>query len=160
MNGYTIVVENEVNRDQVEIEGVEVMKLKNLNCKDCDLADEYWGLFSAFFTRKQQLLDSIKNVYYAHINASNLQKGKDAFLEIEDIKSNVLKDEMLDKQIQAKVKQFKNNPVSTFFLFYQLYNHREFDEFLPTFELLQGEAKKTKYYKMMANQYEKQRGIL
>ncbi len=150
---YTIVVENEVNRDEIETEGAEIMKFKNVNCKDCDLADEYWQLFSAFFTRKQRLLDSVKNVYYAHINASDLQKGKDAFLEMEDIKNNVLKDEMLDKQIQAKIKQFEDSPVSTFFLFYQLYNYREFEKFLPAYQALQGDAKKTKYYRMVANQY-------
>jgi hypothetical protein len=154
-NNYTVSVENEVSNEDVEISGPEIMKFKNMGCKDCDLADEYWQLFSAFFLRKQQRIDSVKNVYYAHVNASNLQKGKDAFLAMLDIKNTLLKDEILDQQIQDKVKQFKNSPVSTFFLFYQLYNHREFDKFLPAYQALEGRAKKTKYYRMLANQYKK-----
>lgn len=153
-NNYTVLVENEVSNEDVETGGPEIMKFKNVACKDCDLADEYWQLFSAFFLRKQQRIDSVKNVYYAHVDASNLQKGKEAYLAMQDIKNTLLKDEILDKQIQAKIKHFKSSPVSTFFLFYQLYNHREFDKFLPTYQVLQGDAKKTKYYRMLANQYQ------
>lgn len=151
---YHIEVVNEVGIEELERKGASTLQFKNIACKECDLADRYWGTFSEFFDRKARLIDSAKQVYYSYIDANDLQKGNKAFLDLEDIKNHLAKDELLDTRIQELVAANPESHVSTFFLFYQLYNHREFQKFENTFKLLKGEGQGGKYYKMVKKQYD------
>jgi len=60
---------------------------------------------------------------------------------------------LLDNSIMQKVSENSTRAVSTFFLFYQLYNHREFSKYKDAFLSLSKESKKTKYYAMIHKQY-------
>ncbi|TJZ53766.1 hypothetical protein FAZ15_17225 [Sphingobacterium olei] len=153
-SNYVILTENRVSIEEIEADGAEILKFKNIDCAECDLADEYWRLFGSFFKRKQLLLDSLKGTYYSHIESSDLSKGRDAFLKLEDVKTNYLKDDVLDRQVEQMVVRYPTSSVSTFFLFYQLYNHREFAKFHSAYKALRGDALKSKYYDMVQNQYE------
>lgn len=151
---YRIEVVNEVSVEELERKGASILQFKNIACKECDLADRYWEAFSGFFDRKAKLVDSAKQEYYSYIDANNLQKGNKAFLNLEEIKNHLTKDEVLDTRIQELVAANPESKISAFFLFYQLYNHREFQKFENTFELLQGQGQKSKYYKMIKKQYD------
>ncbi|MFD2554247.1 hypothetical protein [Sphingobacterium tabacisoli] len=151
---YHIEVVNEVSIEELERKGASTLQFKNIACKECDLADRYWDTFSEFFDRKERLIDSAKQVYYSYIDANDLQKGNKAFLDLEEIKNHFAKDELLDTRIQELVAANPESNVSTFFLFYQLYNHREFQKLENTFKLLKGKGQDSKYYKMVKKQYD------
>jgi hypothetical protein len=150
---YVILNDNRVGIEEIEADGAEILKFKNIDCTECDLADEYWRLFGSFFKRKQLLLDSLKGTYYSYIDGSDLSKGREAFLELEDVKSNYLKDDILDLQVEQMVLRNPSSQVSTFFLFYQLFNHREFAKFHSAYRALRGDALESKYYGMVQHQY-------
>lgn len=150
---YKMTISNPISLEELETNGTDVLQFKNEDCEECDLADRYWSLFGLFFDRKNDRIDSAKQSYYTYIGANDLQNANKAFLKMEELKVHYRKDDALDAQIQELVIANPQSQVSAFFLFYQLYNHREFNKFKTTFDLLKGAAMDSKYYKMMAKQY-------
>ncbi|MBL1410316.1 hypothetical protein [Sphingobacterium faecale] len=153
-SSYRIDVAGEVELDQLERQGASILQFKNVDCSECDLADQYWKLFNEFFDRKALLVDSLKKVYYHHIDKNDLQKGNSAFLELEEMKNHLMKDDLLDEELKQLIATHVESKVSTFFLFYQLYNYREFDKFENAFQLLKNDARQSKYYEMVKKQYD------
>lgn len=149
-----IRVVNNVSLEELERQGAEILKFENVACKECDLADRYWALYEDFFDRKNKLIDSAKRVFYDCIEKDDLKKGNRAFLALEELKTHFVKDEILNDKIKKLIVQNPESSVSTFFLFYQLYNYREFDKFKSTYKLLKNDAQKGKYYRMVQKQYE------
>ncbi|SMG21138.1 hypothetical protein [Sphingobacterium psychroaquaticum] len=150
---YKISVVNDVTQEEIESSGAEVIAFKNLNCKACDLADEYWALYSSFFSRKKDHIDSVRQVYYNNVKATNLEKARESYLLVNDLERNYQKDDILDAALIKKIKSNEDSQVSMFFLFYQLYNHRDFDKFRGVFNGMSGDARKSKYYNMVYKQY-------
>lgn len=150
---YTFRLAESMNIEDIEQNGNSSLKFHNVNCKDCDLADQYWNLYNDFFERKDIVIDSLKTVYYAAVEANNSSLIKEKYEELENYKKNHSKDDKLDQDMIELLNSNLKSPVSTFFLFYQLYNHREFPKFKSSFDNLSDAAKQTKYYRMINNQY-------
>lgn len=151
---YRIEVTGNNTLEDLETKGSGIMQFGNVDCEGCDLADRYWKLFSLFFERKDDIVNKAKQQYYDDIENGDLRKGNDSFFKMEEFKKQLMKDDLLDGDIQELVAANPKSKVSTFFLFYQLYNHREFEKFKKTFELLRGEALESKYYRMVKKQYD------
>lgn len=151
---YVLEVGNDVSLAELEQEGTQILKFKNKGCSECDLADEFWSLYTDFYSRKEKLIDSLKFEYYTSVDDSKVGQSKELYNEMEKTKVSLVNDDLLDKAIIHKVSENKTNPISTFFLFYQLYNYRDFPKFKDAFLSLSGKAKNTKYYKMVEKQYQ------
>lgn len=153
-NNYVIEVVNNVSQEDLERNGAQVLKFRNVACSECDLADDFWDLYTAFYSRKMKLLDSLKLDYYSSVDNLKLQRSKELYNEIEKLKVSFVHDDLLDNAIIQKITGNEKSSISTFFLFYQLYNHRDFPRFKNSFLSLSEDAKRTKYYKMLENQYQ------
>lgn len=141
------------DRDILELEGTLNVQFQNENCETCDVADEYWKIFDSFFKRKEHQADSLKQLYFKYVDSFLINEARGAYLKLEEFKRSHVRDDKLDKELQEKVQAYPESPISTFFLFYQLYNHRQFPKFRKSFESLNGEARKSRYYKMVQKQY-------
>ena len=154
-NNYIINISDDIDLEMLETKGTEVLKILNVDCDDCNLADEYWNLYNSFFKRKMGMLDSVRAEYYAAVDNQNLEIAADTYKKLNELDNQYRSDALLDQEIIAKVDNTNNNSVSTFFLFYQLFMHKDFRKFKSSFEKLNGDAVKSKYYKMIKNQYDK-----
>jgi len=152
-NYYVLEMKNNISQDDLEQDGAEVLKLKKTDCSERDLAEEFWGLYTDFYLRKWKLLDSLKLKYYASVDSSYVKRSVEIYNEIEKMKVSFVNDDLLDKAIIKKLSENEENPISTFFLFYQLYNYRDFSKFKNSFLSLSGKAKESKYYRMLEKQY-------
>ena len=139
-NVYIINVANKVNLEQLESKGGQVLHFENQNCSDCNLADRYWSAYNSFFERKTQKIDSIKQRYYQAIEFNELNRADSIYKSLITFESSFNNDEILDKQIIDFIDSNKESPISTFFLFYQLYQHKDFSKYKPSFNYLQRSA--------------------
>lgn len=152
-NTYVIKVYNYISLENLEGMGSSSLVFENVNCSECDLSDEFWNLYNDFFIRKKKLLDSLKIEYYKNIEILDVKRSKALYAEIDYLKNTFLYDDFLDESIMKKIRENPNSAISTFFLFYQLYNYQEFQKFESTFLSLAKQARETKYYRMILNQY-------
>lgn len=152
-DNYILEVINNVSQEDLERNGTQILKFKNVGCTECDLADEFWDLYTSFHFRKGILLDSLKLEYYASVDSLNLQRSKELFGEMDKVKGAYVNDDVLDNAIIQKISENSTSKISTFFLFYQLYNYRNFSKFQNAFLSLSDKAKDTKYYRMIQRQY-------
>lgn len=141
------------NIEQLELEGTQNLHFQNADCKTCTIADEYWDIFSAFFRRKEKQIDSLTQLYYSAIDSFKIKDARAVYLKREELKLTYTKDNLMDNELKEKINKYPQSPISTFFLFYQLYNHREFEKFKHSFAQLEEEALVTPYYRMIKNQY-------
>lgn len=150
---YEINLLGDIQVENIEIDGVENLRFENKNCEECQLSDAYWQIYTSFFNRKNRITDSLKSNYYSFTNNNDAHNAKAAYYKLINHKKNFVKDELFDMEIIDKIGQNNTSPVSTFFLFYQLYMHKEFSKYRESFNSLEGDALNSKYYKMIKNQY-------
>lgn len=150
---YTIFSSRIKEKAYLELNGSDSLFIRS-NSPDGLLADEFWELYNDFFDRKELLLDSLKQVHHAYIDRNNLKAAKEAYTAIEVVETAHFRDDKLDADIIAKIQNNLSSPVSTYFLFYQLYHYRAFGKYSAPFLQLKGRATASEYYRMVKKQYD------
>lgn len=55
-----------------------------------------------FFSRKKDHIDSVRQVYYNNVKATNLEKARESYLLVNDLERNYQKDDILDAALIKK----------------------------------------------------------
>ncbi len=147
------------SKQAMEPEEIELMELKSLEldsviCPYCTLTNQYWALYNGFFDRKDSLIKKLNLTYYEAVKNED-PSIRTQFLKVDSVKSKLWTDEIFHQNFQLFVANHSKHPISTFFVFYQLYTAGDFEQYLPAYQSLTGDATKSKYYKMIQNQYKK-----
>lgn len=61
----------------------------------------------------------------------------------------------MERNLKQMIQQNNENPVTTFFVFHELYLYRDFAAYKSSFDQLAENARNSKYYHMIRKQYEK-----
>ena len=93
------------------------------------------------------MYQSINNKEFSKAQAINKSLLSDSLPRI--------RNEFVEKEIIRLATKHLNSPVSTYYIFSELYKKRNFNEYYTTFKHLNGKALNSPYYQMIKNQYEK-----
>lgn len=151
-NQYVLSMDSILTLEDIETRRVKEIRLKVKNCPSCLLAEKYWSNYNNFFGRKDSLVNQLNYKYYKSVD-QNDKAVRQRFLEADSAKKNLQTDSMFTVQLDSLVRLNSNDPVSTFFVFYQLFSDRNFEKYRSIFSRLKGAAKKSRYYESIRKRY-------
>ncbi|MDF2514895.1 MAG: hypothetical protein K0R59_191 [Sphingobacterium sp.] len=149
---YIVGMDTAMSTEDIEINAGMKVVLKAGNCPSCQLAEQYWKNYDDFFARKDHLISKSNAAFYEAIEQQDRQ-AHERYLHTEQVKNNFKTDARFDRQLDSLVSKHPEDPVSTFFVFYQLYTDRDFARYQAIFRLLKGNATSSVYYPSLKNAY-------
>lgn len=150
---YVFFMDSLITPDNIELSTMTKLHVRSANCEACVIADQYWENYNLFFARKEILVDDLNIAYYRSVNQNNTKESRKNYLRVDSLKKSLLTDDLYKKRLDSLVKVNASSKASTFFVFYQLFQERDFKKYKPTFQLLTGNAKSSRYYQMLLRQY-------
>jgi len=149
---YKVSLDSPLSVEDIEMNEIKELKIHSGDCKSCKLAETYWNNYDRFFERKNDLMTKLNKSYYQAVNEGDTSL-RNKFLASAKLKNSFNTDEQFKLKLDSLIKANPDAPVSTFFLFYQLYADRNFEKYRTAFELLEGNAKASKYYHSIEKRY-------
>lgn len=150
---YVFAMDSMLSAEEIELNTIAKINVRTDACKACAIADKFWDNYNVFFARKDTLVDQLNLAYYRSVEQDNASTSRDNYLRVDSLKKKVFTDELYKHDFESLVKLNPESKASTFFVFYQLYQERDFEKYKSAFKLLTGKAKESKYYHMLQKQY-------
>ncbi|MVZ66302.1 hypothetical protein GQF61_10570 [Sphingobacterium sp. DK4209] len=142
----------------LQVEEIEMNEVGEVNidygaCENCKIADRYWKVYTDFLNRKDSAITKLSENYYSAL-AKKDTSSRRQYQQIEAYKSDVNTDDLFLNQFDQLTSSYSNNPVSSFFVYFQSNMDSKNNRYRANFEQLKGDAVSSPYYQKIA---EKQR---
>ncbi|MHC8947418.1 hypothetical protein ACYX7F_00610 [Sphingobacterium hungaricum] len=141
-NKTTAEIEQAV-KDKTDYSNIELAT----SSEDANLFEEYMGIYATYEDKLADSLASLNRQLYASNDAGNFEESK-------QIQSTIAgkgwKDAIRNQNKQAiskKITAHNESPISAFILLWEIYAYKSpFDEYATSFQTLENDAVKNKYY--------------
>ena len=152
-NRYVFAMDSLLTAEDIELNTIVKVNVNTDDCASCATAEKFWDNYNVFFARKDTLVDQLNLAYYRSVDQDNMLSSRDNFLRADSLKNKVFTDSLYKLDFDKLVKVYAEDKVAAFFVFYQLYQERDFNKYRNSFKMLSGNAKASRYFKMVEKQY-------
>lgn len=135
--------------EEIEMNEVGEVHIDYGGCENCQIADRYWKVYTDFLKRKDAVISEMSQRYYTAL-AKKDTTSKNQYQQIEIYKSDVNTDDLFLKQFDQLTSAYSNNPVSSFFVYFQSSMDTKNNRYQVNFEQLRGKALSSPYYQKIA----------
>lgn len=146
----------ELDKEQLEAADQynEVIK-PQVSSKDFFLAEQFNEIYIKSDSLQFLQLKQLKTKMYEAVNNNDFKLAKAINSTLLSDSLNNLKQAYVEKEIINLATKNLSSPVTTYYIFSELLDKRNFNIFYTTFQHLIGDATKSPYYPMISRQYQK-----
>ncbi|QQT26425.1 hypothetical protein [Sphingobacterium spiritivorum] len=152
---YKVSLQPSLDREKIELTQQPTMLILPNNCKDCVLSEKYWQLYENDKQARKNHVDSLQNKMSEAVNNADYTYAGELNKQIQEKSQSRSNSSIMEQSLKQMVQQNNESPVTTFFVFHELYLYRDFPAYKSSFDNLAANAKNSKYYNMIRKQYEK-----
>ncbi|WP_293916817.1 MULTISPECIES: hypothetical protein [unclassified Sphingobacterium] len=143
------------DREKIELTEQPTMLILPNNCKDCVLSEKYWHLYEKDKKARKNHVDSLQSKMSEAVNNSDYTHAGELNKQIQAESQSRGNSSIMEQSLKQMIQQNNESPVTTFFVFHELYLYRDFAAYKSSFDNLAANARNSKYYNMIRKQYEK-----
>lgn len=152
---YNVSLQPSLDREKIELTEQPTLSLLPNDCKDCALAEKYWRIYENDKQAKKNNVDALQNKMAEAVNNADYKQAGELNKQIQAESQSGNNSADMERNLKQMIQQNNENPVTSFFVFHELYLYRDFAAYKSSFDQLTANALNSKYYHMIRKQYEK-----